>query len=182
MKLVLFASLIAVAVAAPRAGVVVPVAAGPVPAPAYDGPIMAPVFEVPIKPTPVPAVDGPLLCAHNGMLRKVDVSAACAGVIIPHPAIAAPAAPAAPVVPSPSNPSPLVQIILNINQEASAAITPTPVQVVDAAPIPVEPVQVVEVAPTPVQVAESAPVPSEPINVGDPILPVPVVPLPADFN
>ncbi|XP_026743449.1 actin cytoskeleton-regulatory complex protein PAN1-like [Trichoplusia ni] len=169
MKLVLFASLMAVAVAAPQNGLVVPVAAGPAPAPVFDGPIMTPV--------PTPAFN-PILCPPSGMLRKVDVSSACAGVIAPQPVITAPAAP------SPSNPSPLVQIILNINQEASAApvVAPEPVQVVETAPIPVEPVQVVEIAPEPVQVVDEAPVPSEPISIGDPILPVPVVPLPADFN
>ncbi|CAD0203054.1 unnamed protein product [Chrysodeixis includens] len=173
MQLILFASLIAVAVAAPRGpGFEVPIKPSPVP---VAGPAAAPAFEVPIKPTPVPAVDGPLLCAHNGMLRKVDVSAACAGVILPHPAIATPAAPVA------SNPSPLVQIVLNINQEASAApvVAPTPVQAVDAAPIPVEPVQVVEIAPEPVQVIEVAPVP---VIIGPPIIPSPAVSLPEELN
>ncbi|CAD0203053.1 unnamed protein product [Chrysodeixis includens] len=179
MQLILFASLIAVAVAAPRGpGFEVPIKPSPVPA---AGPAAAPAFEVPIKPTPVPAVDGPLLCAHNGMLRKVDVSAACAGVIIPHPAIAAPAAPAAPVA---SNPSPLVQIVLNINQEASAApvVAPTPVQVVDAAPIPAEPVQVVEVAPIPVEPVQVVEIVPEPVIIETPIIPSPAINLPEELN
>ncbi|KAH9635808.1 hypothetical protein HF086_002368 [Spodoptera exigua] len=88
--------------------------------------------------------------------------------------------------------TPLVQIILNINQASAVpspvivgpatnpeAIMPTPVDVVDVAP---EPVQVVEVAPEPVQVVEVAPVPVEPVVIGVPVLPEPVVVLPEELN
>ncbi|XP_022817301.1 uncharacterized protein KIAA0754-like [Spodoptera litura] len=107
--------------------------------------------------------------------------------VVPGPAIVAPA-PVAEV----ASGTPLVQIILNINQasaEASPiavgpavapeAIVPEPVHVVDVAP---EPVHVVEVAPEPVQVVEAAPVPVEPVVIGVPILPEAVVALPEALN
>ncbi|GBP17485.1 hypothetical protein EVAR_8834_1 [Eumeta japonica] len=95
----------------------------------------------------------------------------------------------APVVTAPASTSPLVQIILNINQASSAAATPVAVspvvpspafpdvvQVVDHAPI--DQVQVVESAPEPVQVVESAP---EPVQVVD-IMPVVPVVMPETLN
>ncbi|XP_022814072.1 actin cytoskeleton-regulatory complex protein PAN1-like [Spodoptera litura] len=121
--------------------------------------------------------------------------------IVPSPVIVAPA-PVAEVAPVAAASTPLVQIILNINQasaEASPiavgpavapeAIVPEPVHVVDVAPEPVhvvevapEPVQVIEVAPEPVQVIEAAPVPVEPVVIGVPILPEAVVALPEALN
>ena len=116
--------------------------------------------------------------------------------VVPGPAIVAPA-PA-----EVASGTPLVQIILNINQAAAGAspiavgpavapeaIVPEPVHIVEVAPEPVhvvevapEPVQVVEVAPEPVQVVEVAPVPVEPVVIGVPVLPEPVVALPEELN
>ncbi|GBP17490.1 hypothetical protein EVAR_8838_1 [Eumeta japonica] len=105
----------------------------------------------------------------------------------PAPVEASPA-----LVPESAASSPLVQIILNINQASSVAtpveaapveaspaipspVVPEPVQVVEQAP---EPVQVVESAPEPVQVVESAP---EPVQVVD-ITPVAPVVMPETLN
>uniref|UniRef100_A0A2A4K4U9 Uncharacterized protein n=1 Tax=Heliothis virescens TaxID=7102 RepID=A0A2A4K4U9_HELVI len=108
-------------------------------------------------------------------------------VVVPAPAVIEPAPAAAS--------TPLVQIILNINQAAAEAspiavnpavvpeaIQPTPVHVVDSI---AEPVQVVEVAPVPaepVQVVEAAPVPVEPVVIGTPVLPEAAVVLPEELN
>ncbi|KAH9635809.1 hypothetical protein HF086_002369 [Spodoptera exigua] len=120
--------------------------------------------------------------------------------VVPGPAIVAPAP--AEVAPVAAASTPLVQIILNINQAAAEAspiavgpavapeaIVPEPVHIVEVAPEPVhvvevapEPVQVVEVAPEPVQVVEAAPVPVEPVVIGVPVLPEAVVALPEALN
>ncbi|KAI8419918.1 hypothetical protein MSG28_008536 [Choristoneura fumiferana] len=127
-------------------------------------------------------------------------------VVAPEPTPAA-IVPAPVVAEEAANASPLVQIILNINSasggvvaEAPAAVSPAPaaiaephpVQVVDEAvnPPTVVPSPVV-VVPTPVHVAEPAPVviaPSpvviapEPIQIGNPIIPEPIVLLPDTLN
>ncbi|GBP17494.1 hypothetical protein EVAR_8842_1 [Eumeta japonica] len=105
----------------------------------------------------------------------------------PAPVDASPAV----VPPAAAASSPLVQIILNIQQSSAGAapveVTPVnpampsfpdQVQVVDHAPAPAEPVQVVETAPEPVQVVESAP---EPVQVVE-IAPVAPVVMPETLN
>ncbi|XP_035434568.2 calphotin-like isoform X13 [Spodoptera frugiperda] len=172
-----------------------------------------------VKPEPVevgPAVIdthpisvGPAIIESNPISvgpALIDFPLPDAGVVaeeplIPTPVIVAPA-PVAEVAPVAAASTPLVQIILNINQasaEASPiavgpvvapeAVVPTPVHVVESAPEPVhvvevapEPVQVVETAPEPVQVVETAPVPVEPVVIGVPILPEAVVALPEALN
>ena len=108
--------------------------------------------------------------------------------------------------------SPLVQIIVNVNQAESSPVVVAPVDI--AAPeIQPEPVHVVEVAPEPVQVVEVAPVlpvhpigivapepspisppiavnpigvaepqPAEPIQIGVPVIPEAAVVLPEELN
>ena len=76
-------------------------------------------------------------------------------VLEPSPAETGPAAPAV-------SSSPLVQIIINVNQAAPAALPAAPAQVAEIAP---EPVHVVESAPEPVQVVETAPIAPEPVQV-----------------
>ncbi|XP_063894051.1 calphotin-like [Helicoverpa armigera] len=143
------------------------------PEPVAVGPVIVEAGSEPISV-------GPAL-VEGGVVTEESV------VLIPAPAVVAPA-PAA-------SSTPLVQIILNINQAAAEAspiavgpavipepIIPTPIQVVESAP---EPVQVVEVAPVPaepVQVVEAAPVPVEPVVIGTPVLPEAAVVLPEELN
>ncbi|XP_026763165.1 uncharacterized protein LOC113521725 [Galleria mellonella] len=107
-----------------------------------------------------------------------------------------PPAPAPQPAPQPeSNSSPLVQIILNINQAESGpvsvppgvALVPEiigePVQIVEA-PEVVDPVQIVE-APAvvdPVNVVDGPAGPVEPIIVAPPIISTPVITLPDQLN
>ncbi|KAF9424952.1 hypothetical protein HW555_000253 [Spodoptera exigua] len=103
-----------------------------------------------------------------------------------------------PVVPSPvvvgpipeGAPSPLVQIIVNINHASKPepipigpVVEPEPVDIVEVEPVPV---QVVDVKPEPVDivpepVVEPEPVPVEPVQVEVPTLPEPAV-LPDELN
>ncbi|XP_022813970.1 calphotin-like [Spodoptera litura] len=171
-----------------------------------------------LKPEPVavgPAIVGadlsPIAIGPAIIESPEPVAVGPAWIDFPLPDGGAAAAPVEPspvaVIPGPvsseiASGTPLVQIILNINQASAApspvavgpavvpeAIAPTPVHVVDVAPEPVhvvevapEPVHVVEVAPEPVQVVEVAPAPVEPVIIGVPILPEPVVALPEELN
>ncbi|XP_047030986.1 calphotin-like [Helicoverpa zea] len=205
------AAVIAVAVAVPtQRGLVAPGPAGPVPAPEFVpisvGPAIIDSFEpIAIGPALVEAEFEPIAVGP----AIVDFPLPDGGVVAepvlapsPLPVIPSPVA----IIPGPAaaeaaSATPLVQIILNINQAAAEshpisvgpAIVPEPVQVVEVAP---EPVQVVEpapiapiavnpigvVAPEPVQVIEAAPVPAEPVVIGTPVLPEAAVVLPEALN
>ncbi|PZC83113.1 calphotin-like [Helicoverpa armigera] len=148
------------------------------PEPVAVGPAIVEAGSEPISVGPA-LIDFPL--PDGGVVAEESVVAPAPVVIAPAPAASS---------------TPLVQIILNINQAAAEAspiavgpavipepiIIPTPVQVVESAP---EPVQVVEVAPVPaepVQVVEAAPVPVEPVVIGTPVLPEAAVVLPEELN
>ncbi|XP_026763433.1 calphotin-like [Galleria mellonella] len=134
---------------------------------------------------------GPVI-VENPELEPISVDPVIVDPVIVNPS---------PVAVPESSSAPLVQLILNINQvqpgpvavPPSVAVVPEivgePVQIVDSAPETVQvvdslPVQIVEspAAVDPVQVVESAPTPIEPIIVATPVLPSPVVPLPAQLN
>ncbi|XP_026743377.1 KH domain-containing protein 3-like [Trichoplusia ni] len=152
-------------------------------------------LPAPIVPTPVIVAPSPV--------APVPV------IVAPTPVAPSPIAPApVAVAPSPvadATSAALVQIILNINQAAAESspvapvATPEPVQVIETAPIAVNPVgvveaspvpvQVVEVAPAPVQVVEVAPAPvqvieaaPEPVIIGVPVIPSPAISLPEELN
>ncbi|XP_026738406.1 calphotin-like [Trichoplusia ni] len=159
-----------------------PISVGPaivdLPAPIAPTPVIvapSPVAPVPVIVAPTPVAPSPVAIVE-GPAADVDASSA-----------------------------PLVQIILNINQAAAESspvapvATPEPVQVIETAPIAVnpvgvveaspEPVQVVEVAPAPVQVVEVAPAPvqvieaaPEPVIIGVPVIPSPAISLPEELN
>nr|XP_021183170.2 calphotin [Helicoverpa armigera] len=113
------------------------------------------------------------------------------GGVIPEPVLAPSPLPIAPspvaIIPGPAAAevaasTPLVQIILNINQAAAGS---NPISVGPAVipePIIPTPVQVVESAPEPVQVVEVAPVPVEPVIIGTPVLPEAAITLPEELN
>ncbi|XP_028026959.1 calphotin-like [Bombyx mandarina] len=108
----------------------------------------------------------------------------------PSPAVVGPAAP--------SQSSPLVQLVVNINQAAvgpapgpvvePVEIVPEPVIIVEEAEVPEikpDPVIIVEptpVVPEPVIVAPINPVPVAPVVIGTPIIPAPAVTLPEELN
>ncbi|XP_075981435.1 uncharacterized protein LOC142980044 [Anticarsia gemmatalis] len=86
--------------------------------------------------------------------------------------------------PAAASSSPLVQIIVNVNQAAAAApgpaVVPSPADV-DA------PLDFVDIFPvfdsvSPVQVVDTAPVAVEPVNIGTPVIPAPAVNLPEILN
>nr|XP_021183164.2 calphotin isoform X1 [Helicoverpa armigera] len=147
------------------------------PEPVAVGPAIVEAGSEPISVGPA-LIDFPM--PDGGVVAEESIVAPAPVVIAPAPAASS---------------TPLVQIILNINQAAAEAspiavgpavipepIIPTPVQVVESAP---EPVQVVEVAPVPaepVQVVEAAPVPVEPVVIGTPVLPEAAVVLPEELN
>ncbi|XP_075981493.1 uncharacterized protein LOC142980080 [Anticarsia gemmatalis] len=87
------------------------------------------------------------------------------------------------VAPAAASSSPLVQIIVNVNQAAAApgpVVVPSPVDV-DA------PLDIVDNFPvfdsvSPVQVVDTAPVAVEPVNIGTPVIPAPAVNLPEILN
>ncbi|XP_072942837.1 uncharacterized protein [Epargyreus clarus] len=98
-----------------------------------------------------------------------------------------------PVAPAPAPASsPLVQIIVNVQQSEAAPVHPNPIDVVDMMPvmpvIPEEhPIDIVDIMPvivpepTPVLVVDEAPAPLEPVNVA-PIIVAPVVVAPEILN
>ena len=157
------------------------------------GPAIVEAVYEPISVGPA-IIDFPL--PDGGAVSAVEPSP----VAVPSPAVVA----------EPTANTPLVQIILNINQatlEASPAVVapgiateilPTPVHVVESAAEPVQvvespiaPVEVVETAPvspvqvvdvSPIQVVETAPVAVEPVVIGTPIIPSPAVVLPEELN
>ncbi|XP_047030915.1 KH domain-containing protein 3-like isoform X1 [Helicoverpa zea] len=147
------------------------------PEPVAVGPAIVEAGSEPISVGPA-LIDFPM--PDGGVIAEESIVAPAPAVVAPAPAAAS---------------TPLVQIILNINQAAAEAspiavgpavipepIQPTPVNVVDSA---AEPVQVVEVAPVPaepVQVVEAAPVPVEPVVIGTPVLPEAAVVLPEELN
>ena len=160
------------------------------PEPIAVGPAIVEAEYEPISVGPA-IIDFPL--PDGGAVTEVETSP----VAVPSPAVIA----------EPAASSPLVQIIVNVNQAQStpAAVAvvpepvtvvetapPTPVQVVETAPVspvevvetaPVSPVQVVDVIPaSPIQVVETAPVAVEPVIIGTPIIPQPAVTLPEQLN
>ncbi|KAA2237143.1 hypothetical protein F0L74_32790 [Chitinophaga agrisoli] len=179
-----FAAVVAVAVAGPTKGLVSPGVAGPAPiiddfVPIAVGPAIIDEFE--------PISVGPAIVNE---FEPISVGPAIVDEFVPisvGPAIVD-SPPLAPVADS----TPLVQIILNINQASSApivpgpgvdAIIPEPVIVVDEAEIVAEPVIVVDgPVPKPVQVADITPVAPKPVIVATPIIPAPAVTLPETLN
>ena len=205
------AAVIAVAVAVPaQRGLVGVGPAGPVPAPEMPEPIaVGPAIIDSFEPIAV----GPAIIDS---FEPISVGPAIIdfpipdGGIVAEPVVAPSPLPIAPspvaiidgaAAPAVSAGTPLVQIILNINQAAAAAdyqpisvgpaiipqpILPEPVQVVEVAP---EPVQVVEPAPIPPiavnpigVVAPEAPIAVEPVVIGTPVLPESAVVLPETLN
>ncbi|CAH1640388.1 unnamed protein product [Spodoptera littoralis] len=110
--------------------------------------------------------------------------------VIPGPAIVAPA-PVVEAAPVAAASTPLVQIILNINQASAEAspiavgpavaaeeIIPTPVHVVEAAPeAPISPIAVNPIGVVAPEVAPIAPIAVNPIGVVAPIAPIAVNPV-----
>ncbi|XP_026738418.1 calphotin-like [Trichoplusia ni] len=149
-----------------------PISVGPaivdLPAPIVPTPVIvapSPVAPVPVIVAPTPVAPSPVAIVE-GPAAEVDASSA-----------------------------PLVQIILNINQAAAESspvapvATPEPVQVIETAPIAVNPVGVVEASPEPVHVVEAAPEPvqvieaaPEPVVIGVPVIPAPAITLPEELN
>ncbi|XP_047997305.1 BCL-6 corepressor-like protein 1 [Leguminivora glycinivorella] len=151
-------------------------------------------------PAPAPVIVEEPSPVHIG-LPIVDFPVPDGGILSPVPET--PAVVPSPIVdasPAAEGASPLVQIILNINQASSGAApvvpapveTPiVPVQVVDEAvneeSIVPTPVIVVDSAPEPVQVVPAPVVPApmpevEPIQIGSPIIPTPVVNIPIELK
>ncbi|XP_026743360.1 actin cytoskeleton-regulatory complex protein PAN1-like [Trichoplusia ni] len=155
----------------------------------------------------ISALRPPTVAAGPAILEPNPIAVGPAIVDFPLPEgalVGAPIAPSpvsiidGPAPVSDASSTPLVQIILNINQASAELIpvgpviapepvhvvesAPEPVQVVETAPIPVAPVQVVEVAPEPVQVVEVAPAPAEPVIIGVPVIPSPAITLPEELN
>ena len=145
-----------------------PIAIGPAIVDAFEpiavGPAIVDAVYEPISVGPA-IIDFPL--PDGGAVTAVDPSP----VAVPSPVVIGDS--------TTSAGSPLVQIIVNVNQAQSAGVNPAPVA--DAAAP--EPITVVETAPpTPIQVVETAPVAVEPVIIGTPIIPEPAVTLPEQLN
>ncbi|CAG4977055.1 unnamed protein product [Parnassius apollo] len=156
MKFLILSALIAVALASPAHRTVVPGITGPTPVvPDHESIAIGPAI---VEQAPI--VIGPAIVQPDGV---------SVGPAIVEESVAAPAE---------ETKQPLVQIIINVNEQGQiigspAVIQPTPV---DTGIVP-EPVIVVDKPAEPVTVVEAAP-----IVIGSPALPAPVITLPEELQ
>ncbi|XP_026739144.1 alpha carbonic anhydrase 8-like [Trichoplusia ni] len=174
-SMLIFASMVALAIASPTRGIITPGPAGPIPMPEvpdYEPIVVGPAIVLE-QPQAAPA--SPLV---QIILNINTANAASPGDVIE-------VAPAPVPIPAPE-PLPVLPAPVPVPAPEPLPVHPVPVPVPAPEPLPVQPVPVPAPAPAPVPVVP-APVPApapypDPAVIGTPVLPSPVVVLPESLN